>query len=171
MFFGRTLLLILAYASPALAQSDGGVEDAGPVDAGDSGACDPRCEGDTLRFCDGEEPTALDCATLEARCGELSAAWGADCLLPAGAACDPGYGFGESRCDRAASLYCVDGACAVAGGPSPAEPLEPTPGTQSRSSGSSATDPFGCDGCSNTSAAGLFLLAGALKRKRRPRPG
>lgn len=185
MFF-RTALLFALCAAPAFAQDDGGVSDAGPLDAGavdageaDAGTiaadagqpdpCDPRCEGTFLAFCDGEEASTLNCADLDARCGELSAAWGADCLLAAGAACEPGYGFGESRCDRADSLYCIDGVCAVASGPAAPDPLTPSAGTHADSDQDAASDPFACSSCTQGSAAGLFVLAGALRRLRRLR--
>lgn len=170
MLFRVAILLSLA-AAPALAQTDGGVADAGEPDGGvvDAGApdpCDPSCQGDQLQFCDGDAASTLDCATLGARCGELSAAWGADCLLPVGAACDPGYGYDESRCDRAASLYCIDGACAVASAPQGQPPLSPSAGS-SAADDSSTSDPFACSSCTDGSAAGVFVLAGALLRRRR----
>ena len=157
MFF-RALPFLLLLSPAALAQVDGGIPD----------ACDPRCEGAVLHYCDGELPALLDCAALDARCGELSPSWGDDCLLPAGAPCEPGYAFDESRCDRAASLFCVDGACAVASGPQSPPVLEPSAGSGS-STDSSSDEVLDCSSCSSTSAAGLFVLAGALRRLRRLR--
>ncbi|MCC7109196.1 MAG: hypothetical protein IT382_07920 [Deltaproteobacteria bacterium] len=157
MFF-RALPFLLLLSPAALAQVDGGTPD----------TCDPRCEGAVLHYCDGELPVLLDCATLDARCGELSPAWGDDCLLSAGAPCEPGYAFDESRCDRAASLFCVDGACAVASGPQSPPVLEPSASSGS-STDSSSDEVLDCSSCSSTSAAGLFVLAGALGRLRRLR--
>lgn len=89
---------------------DAGAGDAGPVD------CTPRCEGEVLRFCDDGEPVALDCSETGATCQVLSEEWGADCVLPPGAACDPGYADGLSRCagagDDPPSNCCVNNACA-----------------------------------------------------------
>ena len=195
MFFRASILLTIL-AAPALAQSDGGVDDAGMIDAGandageadagvtdagepDAGTadagepdpCDPRCEVDTLRWCDDGAPSSLDCNALDARCGELSPAWGDDCLLGEGARCDPGYAFGESRCDRGASLYCIGGVCTVASAPEALAPLTPSAGSQGTSDTSTTSDPFACSSCGSGSAAGLFVFAGALRRLRRPRRG
>ncbi|MBI1946019.1 MAG: hypothetical protein HYS27_10000 [Deltaproteobacteria bacterium] len=173
MLFRTSVLLAVAaapvlFAVPARAQADAGVQDAGVEDAGTpDNPCDPSCDGDTLRFCDGETPRELPCDAPFARCDELSAAWGADCLLPEGAACDPGYAFGESRCDRAASLYCIEGTCQVASGPEVPGPLSPSPGTSSTSGTSATSDPFGCSSCGSASALGLLGCGGALRRLRR----
>lgn len=92
---------------------DGGVveDDAGPVD------CTPRCDGEILRFCDADRPVSLDCSESGATCGVLTPEWGADCLLPEGAACDPSYADGVSRCQGAStsgpSSCCVEGVCTV----------------------------------------------------------
>jgi hypothetical protein len=126
--------------------------------------CTPTCvDATTLSFCDTATPTTLDCATVArgARCGELSADWGVDCLLPAGAACDAGYGFGESRCDD--GLSCIDGACA-AGTPAPTSPPSPTPGTAT-----TATTTTTASSCLGGSAAAVLLPAAALSRLRRRR--
>lgn len=158
--FLRCLLLLALLASPAAAQNDAGVADAGDP-------CDPSCAGAVLSFCDGAAPTTLDCAALGATCGELSAEWGPDCILPAGAACEPGYAFGASRCDRAQSLFCVDGTCQVASGaPAPAT-LEPTPGTATETTTSATTDPFGCSSCGTASALSFLCFGGALRRLRK----
>ncbi len=157
----RALPLFVLVAAPALAQDDAGVPDAGDP-------CDPSCAGAVLSFCDGAAPTTLDCAALGGTCGVLSVEWGPDCLLPAGAACEPGYAFGASRCDRAQSLFCVEGTCQVASGqPAPAT-LEPTPGTATSATTTTATtDPFGCASCGTASAFGLVCFGGALRRVRR----
>jgi hypothetical protein len=130
--------------------------------------CAPVCVDAThLSFCDTGVPTTLDCVTVVdgARCGELSSAWGVDCLLPSGAACDAGYGFGDSRCDDA--LACIDGVCAP-GTPSTPEPLSPTAGTSLTSDSSSSTSSSCFDG---SAAAALSLpIAGALRLRRRRRP-
>lgn len=154
-------------AAPAFAQTDAGVLDAGVVDAGPPDVCDPRCQGAELSFCDGATPTTLDCPALGASCGELSAAWGDDCVLPEGAACDPGYAFGESRCDRAASLYCIESTCQVAAGPETQAPLSPSAGTTSSNGTTASSDPFGCSSCGAASALGFTFVGGALRRLRR----
>lgn len=151
-------------AAPALAQTDAGV-----IDAGEPDPCDPSCEADGLHFCDGEAPSVLPCATPFARCGELSAAWGADCLLAAGATCDPGYAFGDSRCDRAASLFCIEGTCQVASTPEAPGPLVPSAGTSVADTSSATNDPFACSSCGTSSALGLFCFGGALRGLRRTR--
>lgn len=168
----RVVFPLVLLAAPALAQSDAGVDDAGAADAGDVDAgepdpCDPRCDDAVLVFCDGTAPTTLDCAALGASCGALSAAWGDDCLLSEGASCDPGYAFGESRCDRAASLYCIEGSCQVASGPEPQSPLSPSAGTGATSSTTTSSDPFGCSSCGAASVFGFTCFGGALRRRRR----
>ncbi len=113
--------------------------------------CTPHCSGDTLAFCDGDAATTLDCRSLDASCGLLSDAWGDDCLLRAGAACEPGYAFGASRCDArstTAALFCIDGACVVADGPAPAPTETPTAGTEVGAVAND-TSPFGCLNCGN----------------------
>jgi hypothetical protein len=169
---------LVTLAAPAAAQVDAGPEegepDAGEPDAGPDGEpdpCDPRCDGDVLLFCDVVTPVALDCVggPLEGavRCGELSPAFGADCLLGAGAPCDPDYGFGLSRCDRQAGLFCIDGTCAPAPGPPPVpEPLVPTPG--SRPPPTTDVDAgTSCLGCANPAPTSTAALGGALFLLRR----
>ncbi|MCC7074899.1 MAG: hypothetical protein IT383_26550 [Deltaproteobacteria bacterium] len=163
MLFRNALLLVtvtVTVASPALAQDDAGAPDAG-------NPCDPSCAGDVLSFCDVSQATTLDCAALGATCGALSAEWGPDCLLPAGASCEPGYAFGASRCDRAQSLYCIEGSCQVASG-APASPaLTPSAGTGTASTTSATSDPFGCSSCGTASALSFLCFGGALRRLRR----
>ena len=132
--------------------------------------CVPFCTDLTLHFCDGSDEMALVCTDVDpaARCGELSPEWGADCLLPVGAACDPGYAFGGSRCDGDASLFCIDGACTVADGPAEQGPLSPTPGSESIDT---STDTGGCgaSGCAQSGTAlWLVALVPMLMRRKRP---
>jgi hypothetical protein len=153
-------LLFLAAAPVALAQVDAGVE------------CARRCvDADTLEYCDNGAPTTLACdeATVPGvvACGTIGGAWGDDCLLGEGAACDPGYGGGASRCDRSASLFCIDDVCTVADGPPPPPgPLEPSPGTTPPDTASSS-DPFGCSGCSGDSSTAFVGAAALLLLRRR----
>jgi hypothetical protein len=121
--------------------------------------CDPACvDAARLSFCADGVPTELDCAAVAvgSRCGDLSTAWGADCLLPAGAACDPDYGYGDSRCDD--GLACRDAVC-VAGEPQAAAPLAPTPGTTVDLGPTSTASPFGCAGCAAASPVDGVLVA------------
>jgi hypothetical protein len=153
----------------ARAQEDAGVADAGPD------PCDPRCEGDTLSFCDGDTPATLDCRTLNGRCATITGDWGSDCVLGASEPCDPGYAFGASRCDRTASLFCIDGTCTAASGPPPAEPDEqPTDGTELKPT-TTTTNPFGCTDCGTGQAAALLpalvLLRGLARARRRSLQG
>jgi hypothetical protein len=136
--------------------------------------CDPVCVDDaTLAFCADGEPTTLPCASVAAgaRCGLLSAAWGADCLLPAGAACDPDYGFGDSRCDD--GLSCRDQVCAP-GEPAPSPPATPTAGTTVDLGPTTTASPFACAGCAASPADGVWAALGALllllRRGCRPSP-
>jgi hypothetical protein len=138
--------------------------DAGP-------ACDPACNGATeLAYCDDGEPATIDCTAIGGRCTLLSDAWGDDCVLSAGQACDPGYAFGASRCDRAASLFCIGGECTQASGPENEPDEEPTPGTEVPITAGS-TNPFGCPDCGEGQSAllvpALFGLR-ALRRRRAP---
>ena len=131
--------------------------------------CAPVCvDGSHLSFCDAGLPVTLDCATIVdgARCGQLSEAWGVDCLLPEGAACDAGYGFGDSRCDD--GLACRNGACAP-GEPQPEEPLSPTAGTSLTSAPSTSSSAWGC--ASGASSSPVWLAAAALLGRRRRRRG
>lgn len=180
-----TFLFVCA-ATPGRAQDVGGA-DAGPTDAGsvedggpepgaDAGedACARRCQdGDVLTYCDVDAPAQLDCVRdLEggARCGLLADSFGEDCLLGEGAGCDPDYAGGLSRCDRSASLYCVDGTCQVASGPPPAPgPLEPTRGTvpTATDDGTSSSSCLGCGGSSAAPVAAAALLLRPLRRRRR----
>ncbi len=154
---------------------DAGDVDAGDVDGGDvdggAGACAPSCDGQTLSFCDDDAGVAsIDCTTVPgaSRCGLLSDAWGNDCLLGEGAACDPGYGFGDSRCDRDASLFCVDGTCAVGTAPPAPVVQTPTPGTATiTTTSTSSGDIFSCLGCGGTGTSGALLLGGLLLALRR----
>lgn len=96
-----------AGAADAGSDADAGMTDGG-AGATDAGGCAETCAGDALTFCDGAtgEVQTIDCASFDARCGELSAQWGLDCLLPAGAECAPGYAGGLSRCDPDDAPFC-----------------------------------------------------------------
>jgi hypothetical protein len=175
----RALLVVTALLSlPLLAQdagpdggapADAGVVDAGaPVDPPDAGVdpCTPRCEGDTLRFCDQDTPVTRDCADEGAICGELSPAWGADCLLPEGAACEPGYGDDLSACEGASAgiRCCIDDTCQSAGGAdcrdfAPARPDLPGPATGGPIEPSDDLSTTSCLDCQNANLAWLFPLA------------
>lgn len=156
------------------APADSGVldDDAGPVD------CTPRCDGEVLRFCDDEEPVALDCSETGATCGVLTEAWGADCLLPADAACDPNYAGGLSRCEGASdaspTACCVEGVCgAPPAGTSTCRAFQP--GTPERPGAGSATDgqddASSCLGCEGIPLLSLAPLLFGLRLRRRRREG
>jgi len=199
------VVLSLSVASAAFAQ-DGGTLDAGSVDAGsvdagsvdagsgdagsgdagsgDAGSvdCEPRCEGDTLLFCEDEDSKALvmiDCiAELDASCGELSPEWGADCLLPTGAACTPGYADGASRC--AGDACCIAefageaGVCTAQSAGTDCRELEGAPApVRPVIQGVDETDEelsscLGID-CSNFPGLSLLPLFVALRLRRRRR--
>jgi hypothetical protein len=93
--------------------------------------CTPRCDNNSLLFCDGIGATTLPCdeVTDGATCAVLSSAWGADCVLPAGATCEPGYAFGVSRCNP--PLVCAnnDGSLTCGSGPPANTDATPSPGT------------------------------------------
>ena len=208
-----TVASTFALAGLARAQ-DAGAVDAGAVDAGaadggapsDGGALDdggalsdggapcaglaPACDGDVLRFCDEVtgEVRALDCAAeLGGRCGLLSDEWGADCLLPEGAPCDPGYADGLSRCEGSAEATrcCVDGACAsppastesclelVPGAPDVGPDTAPAPGDGATTTTTpSASCPTGsCAGPEPTPfaalALGLFMVGRFTRRAKK----
>lgn len=157
---------------------DAGLEDAGTDDAGSDDAgpasCTPTCEGSVLTFCDESAAVTLDCTGGDVegavRCGVISTAFGADCILGAGAPCDPDYAFGLSRCDRAAGLFCIAEVCTAAEGPVAPPPLEPTPGSAPQTTPEdeeTTTDPFGCGSCSESSSSAAFL-GGALLLALRP---
>ena len=162
----RGLFPFLAFACALGAAGPSSAQDAGPD------PCDPRCEGDTLHFCDGDTPATLDCRAVGTRCALLSEAWGEDCVLGMSAQCDPGYAFGASRCDRAASLYCIEGICAEADGPVTGEedPEQPTGGTEIADT-TTASDPFGCSSCGTGQAAALLPALVLLRLRRRERAG
>lgn len=149
-------------------QEDGGLPpgDAGEVD------CTPRCEGEVLHFCDDETPVSIDCSETGATCGELSAEWGADCLLPEGAACDPSYADGLSRClgSADATACCVDGSCgAPPAGTSSCRAF--VPGAPERPGAGSAIDgqddTSSCLGCEGIPLLSLLPLAVGLRLRRR----
>jgi hypothetical protein len=161
-------LALCSVAHAGLPPLDAGMVDvdAGVVDAGPD-PCAPTCDGDTLRYCDGSTLTDLDCTSI-GRCGLLSTAWGFDCIAREGAACDPGYAFGASRCDADAQLVCVSGTCHT--GTAPADtPAQPT--AASNSTNPTSSDLLTCSGCGNgtgTSTYLVFVLGwGAVRRWRR----
>ena len=120
----------------------------------------------TLTYCDADDVVSLDCADVDASavCALHSDAWGFDCVLPAGSACDPAYAFGLSRC--AAGLACLDGSCAP-GTPPDDVVLEPTDGTAvATSTTGTTTDVFSCLGCPSSSLL-MFMPAWVLRRRRR----
>ena len=184
------VIVSLLVASAALAQ-DGGTLDAGSTDAGgtdagstDAGAvdCTPRCDGDALLFCDDEDAKSLvmlDCvAELDGSCGELSAEWGSDCLLPLGAACAPGYADGDGRCEGDAC--CVadtageDGVCTAQSAGTDCSDGEGTPApTRPVVFGVDETDDEldSCQNfdCSNFPGLSLLPLFIALRLRRRRR--
>jgi hypothetical protein len=168
--FAALLILAAQDAGPADAGPDAGPDAGAEADAGPD-ACDPVCAGDTLQFCDDGAPATLDCTALGGRCGLLSADWGNDCVLGAGVACDPGYAFGASRCDRGAGLFCLDGACTAGNGPEDEPTEEPTPGTEIPLT-TGSTNPFGCPDCGSGQSAllvpALFALRGISRRRRSP---
>lgn len=157
--------------------SDAGASDAGPVD------CTPRCEGDTLLFCEGaNDLVELDCAAeLDGVCGELSAEWGADCLLPEGAACAYGYADGVGRCEGGADgdVCCVnevagvDGVCTAQPAGTSCRDLAPATPARPRLSGVADTDDTleSCLGvnCANFPGLSLLPVLLALKLRRRRR--
>jgi hypothetical protein len=186
------LLLALLLAAPAAAQ-DAGTDDAGADDAGavvdagaadDAGAepdaCELRCDGDVLHYCDGESPATLDCATLGASCGLLDDEWGLDCVLAQGSTCDPGYADGSSRCGDGCCACLEEDpddcaapesewACAATGDdrcierPAPDDPFLVGTGGNSTAT---ATTCFGCAGFDPFFAALLFGLGLRARRRR-----
>jgi hypothetical protein len=156
---------VVVISAALLASAQDTHDDDAPADD-----CDIVCLDDaTLSFCDGGEAVTLACSDVDvaARCAWHSEAWGFDCVLPTGAACDPAYAFGRSRCE--AGLACRDGACAP-GAPEPLAPLEPTAGT-THSTTTTTTNPvsvLNCQSCGSASALWLAPL-GLVRRRRRAR--
>lgn len=178
-FFFAVVLLLLA-ARTALAQAgEGEGEGEGALGEGEGegalgegegeGGCDPSCSGTTLSFCD-PAPTTLNCAADGDVPGATACAdipgWGADCVLGAGAACDPGYAFGKSRCG--ADLACLAGTCTV-GAPQAPAPLTPSPGTHATATTVTNTNPFSCLGCGQSTPSGALMFGGLLLALRRRR--
>lgn len=181
------LVALLALGSaPALAQ-DGGIDDAGASDAGldegdagdsDAGAvdCVPVCEGDVLRFCDDGEPVELDCGEEGGTCGLVSEEWGFDCLLPEGAACEPGYAEGISRCEGSgeADLCCVEGACAEPGNVTSCRQFQPEAPSRPAianpvADNTGAQSCLGLGGCEGIPGLSLLPLLVGLRLRRRRR--
>lgn len=180
-------LLVALLSPPTLAQDAGALDDGGASeadagseldDAGNADAgpvdCTPRCDGEILRFCDGDEPVALDCSETGATCQILSEEWGADCVLPPGADCDPGYADGLSRCagagDAPPSNCCVNNECGDPGDVQscraflPAAPERPAAGGN-LGDDDAASSCLGCEGIPLLSMAPL--LVGLRLRRRR----
>lgn len=154
------VVVVAAFLSGQTAEGEGEGEGVDP--------CAPSCVDEThLSFCDDGEAVTLDCAVVDdgARCALLSDAWGADCLLPEGAVCDPGYALAESRCDE--GMSCIDGVCAV-GEPVDEPLLLPTPGTIAANDTSNTTSTTGC-ASSGGAPAVLVALALVLWPRRRRR--
>ena len=162
-----TLALVGALLAPTPARAQAAEGE------GEGNACTPRCvDATTLAFCDAGAPVTLTCADVDptAQCAPLSPAWGDDCVLGDGAACDPGYAFGHSRCDEALSLFCVDAACTLAAGPPAAgPPLEPDPGTTPTATTTTTASCLGCAGAPDAAATGALAGALLLVRGRRRR--
>jgi hypothetical protein len=142
----RTLLVacvLACVALPARAQ-----------DAGEGEAADPNaatCDGDVLHFTDSQtgEAQTIDCAAkLSATCGTI-AGWGADCVLPDGADCDPGYAGGKTRCTGS---FCVGHKCTQTAGSDPA----PTPTEFGEDALTLSTSCLGCP-ASGTGSPAAFL--------------
>jgi hypothetical protein len=136
--------------------------------------CDIVCLDDaTLSFCDGGEAVTLACGDVDvaARCAWHSEDWGFDCVLPTGAACDPAYAYGRSRCES--GLACRDGVCAP-GAPAPLAPLEPTAGT-THSTTTTTTNPVSLLNCQSCGSASMLWMAplglglGRVRRRRQAR--
>jgi hypothetical protein len=132
------------------------------------GPCPTACDGDVLTFCDDGVPAAIDCHDPETiadsiGCGPLGGDF--DCLLGSGAACDPDYAGGLSRCG--ASLSCIDGVCGEGTPPNNTGPLEPSPGSNVGGSDDPASNPFGCRGNGSAPTALFAVVLLALRRRRR----
>ncbi len=99
------LTCLVTLSSPSLAQF-------GPDDCNGLGATG-RCIGDDVEYCSGGQLVRIDCTTLfpnnPATCGEVSEAWGFDCLIESGAECLYNNSAGER-----VTTFCEDeGACIV----------------------------------------------------------
>lgn len=93
-------MIFLIHASSVAAQDCGAVTATG------------QCDGSTVQFCANGQLVQYDCATLfpnnPARCGEVSAEWGFDCLIDTGAECL------YSSDGSIVATFCEDeGACVV----------------------------------------------------------
>ena len=151
------LSTIVVVAALLAAQGEGEGE-------GEGEGCVTACVDDSaIEFFDGVACVRIACADVDegSVCGEVSADFGDDCLLADGAACDPGYADGASRC---ASHACVDGVCGN-GENQPEGDLEPTDGT-AIDNGAVASS-TGCFGCPSTSLVVPFFGALVLRRRRR----
>ncbi len=163
------MFVVVVVAALLVAQGEGEGEADPPLGEGEGEGedpCTPQCDGDVLRFCDFGAAATLVCADVDANvsgetCGLLSAEWGFDCLLPDGAACDPGFGFGQSRCAGGA---CIDQVCAT-GEPLGEPVLEPTQGTDFVANTAPTSD--SCLGCPQTSLVGPLPLLGLWRARRR----
>lgn len=188
MAFRSCAVVALAalFSLPALAQDGGSLDggdvegDAGTVTDGDAGPVDclPRCEGEVLHFCDDGEPVQLDCTETNATCGILSEEWGADCLLPEDAACEPGYADGLSRCQGAGddppSACCVDEVCLGVNDVDDCRDLLPgapdRPATANPVAQNTTTSCLGCDSIPLIGLTPLLVglrLHSRLRRRRR----
>lgn len=164
--WSAAVVICAALLAPAQGSDDDGADD------GD--ACDIVCvDTATLSFCDDGEVVTLPCADVDptASCALHSEAWGFDCVLPVGTACDPAYAFGRSRCTL--GLDCVDGVCAPGSAPAPI-PLQPTAGTSHSTTTTTTTTAslLNCQSCGSTSMlwmAPLGLGLGRVRRRRRAR--
>jgi hypothetical protein len=172
MWSAAVVVAVAALLAPAQAgegEGEGQGEGEGEGEGEGQGEGEDDCavvcvDAATLSFCDAGEVVTLDCADVDvaATCALHSAAWGFDCVLPAGSACDPAYAFGRSRC--AGGLACTDGVCAP-GSPATPAPLEPTAGTSNSTTTSASTNVLNCQSCGTTSA--LWLAPVWLLRRRR----
>jgi hypothetical protein len=116
--------------------------------------CERAClDANTLQFCDTGVASTLACNDVDdsAVCGFHSARVGFDCVLPAGAACDPAYAFGTSRCGPGLfcnALVCSTTAPAAAGDP------EPTKGTKVDADATTTS----CTSCAATDATAWLVM-------------
>lgn len=151
------MFVVVVIAALLVAQGEG---------EGEADPCIPACDVDVLHFCDFDGAVALNCADVDLSvegesCALLSTAWGFDCLLPDGAACDADYGFGVSRCAGGA---CIDQRCAAGTGVVEGPPT-PTPGTSFVAPVAASSD--SCSGCAQAALLPPVPLLWLLRRSRR----
>lgn len=159
------MVLCASLFTGAQSSSDGGDEGEGEGEV----ACERAClDATTLQFCDAGAVSTLACSDVDdgAVCGFHSARVGFDCVLPEGAACDPQYAFGASRCGP--GLFCNALVCSTTAPAAAGDPV-PTNGTKIVEDDETTTS---CTSCAATDAtAWLVVFAPALLLRWRRRRG